>query len=222
MGTATDTLAVRQRVAHAARRLAEEGLVLGTAGNVSERAGDLVAVTPTGAVLQELDPEQVPVVDLDGRTVQGDLEPTSELSLHLGIYREYDAGAVVHTHASMATALSCVLKELPVIHYHQLALGGAVNVAGYETFGTPELAQATVAALRGRRAALMANHGAVVYARDALAGVEDSLLLEWLCGVYWHAAAIAAPRTLSDEQCQAFVVEAVLERGYGSTRPRAQ
>jgi L-fuculose-phosphate aldolase len=221
MGAATGTLAVRERVAQAARRLAAEGLVLGTAGNVSERAEDVVAVTPTGAVLEELVSEQVAVVDLDGRPIEGELEPTSELSLHLAIYRAYEAGAVVHTHAPMATALACVLEELPVIHYHQLALGGPVAVAGYETFGTPELAQATVEALRGRRAALLANHGAVVYAPDALSGVEDSLLLEWLCGVYWHAAAIGMPRTLDAEQCEAFV-RAVLQRGYGTTRARSE
>jgi L-fuculose-phosphate aldolase len=221
MGTATDTLAVRQRVASAGRRLAAERLVLGTAGNVSERAGELIAVTPTGGVLGRLTPEQIVVVDLGGRLVEGELEPTSELTLHLGIYAEHEAGAVVHTHAPLATALSCVLDELPVIHYAQLALGGPVAVAGYETFGTPELARETVEALRGRRAALMANHGAVVYAQDALSGVEDSLLLEWLCGVYWNAAAIGRPRTLSDEQCQAFI-SAVRERGYGQTRPRSE
>lgn len=221
MGTAIGTQAARQRVAQAARRLASEGLVLGTAGNVSERAGELVAVTPTGAVLEELEPDQVTVVDLDGSPVDGELEPTSELSLHLGIYREYEAGAVVHTHAPMATALSCVLDELPVIHYHQIALGGPVAVAPYETFGTPELAQATLDALRGRHAALMANHGAIVYSSDALAAVEDSLLLEWLCGLYWHAAALGQPRTLDPEQCQA-VVQAVLDRGYGETRERSE
>jgi len=219
MGTATGTRAARERVAQAARRLAAEGLVLGTAGNVSERVDDVVAVTPTGAVLENLAPEQVALVDLDGRSVEGQLEPTSELFLHLGIYREYEAGAVVHTHAPMATSLSCVLDELPVIHYHQLALGGPVAVAPYETFGTEALAQATLQALRGRRAALMANHGAIVYAGDAAAAVEDSLLLEWLCGVYWRAAALGAPRTLDAEQCQA-VVQAVLERGYGDTRRR--
>jgi L-fuculose-phosphate aldolase len=221
MATATGTLAVRERVALAARRLAAERLVLGTAGNVSERAGELIAVTPTGAVLERLTPEQVVVVDLGGRLVEGELEPTSELILHLGIYAEHQAGAVVHTHAPLATALSCVLDELPVIHYAQLALGGTVAVAGYETFGTPELARETVEALRGRRAALMANHGAVVYAEDALSGVEDSLLLEWVCGVYWRAAAIGQPRTLSDEQCQAFIT-AVRERGYGQTRPSSE
>jgi L-fuculose-phosphate aldolase len=221
MSTATGTQGARQRVAEAARRLAAEELVLGTAGNVSERVGELVAVTPTGAVLKELEAEQVAVVGLDGHPVEGELAPTSELSLHLGIYREYEAGAVVHTHAPVATALSCVLDELPVIHYHQLSLGGPVTVAGYETFGTPELARATIEALRGRRAALMANHGAIVYGTDAPAAVDDSLLLEWLCEVYWRAATIGTPRTLDAEQCQA-VIQAVLDRGYGETQERSQ
>lgn len=210
----------RERVAEAARRLSEEGLVLGTAGNVSERVGDLVAVTPTGGVLGELTADQVAVVDLDGRSMNGELEPTSELGLHLGIYREFEAGAVVHTHAPRATALSCVLDELPVIHYHQLALGGVVRVARYETFGTAELAQATLDALTERRAALMANHGAIVYGTDVQDAVEHSLLLEWLCDVYWHAASLGRARILDDEQCQA-VLRQVVERGYGETRSRA-
>jgi L-fuculose-phosphate aldolase len=208
---------VRQQVAAAARRLAAEGLVPGTAGNVSARSGDQVAVTPTGAVLAELEPEQVSVVDLEGRQVDGELAPTSELELHLGVYRRYDAGAVVHTHAPMATALACVLDELPCIHYQMLALGGAVPVAPYATFGTPELAQSVLDALEGRSAALMANHGAIVHAHDLDAAMELSLLLEWACTVYWRAAQIGDPRALDDEQLSA-VVDAVVSRGYGTTR----
>ena len=218
---AGDTLELRERVAQAARRLAAEGLVLGTAGNVSERGGDLIAVTPTGAVLDRLEAEQVTVVDRAGDPVEGELEPTSELGLHLGLYRQFEAGAVVHTHAPMATALSCVLEELPVVHYHQLSLGGPIRVAPYETFGTEELARGTTEALEGRRAALMSNHGAIVYGDDVLAAVEDSLLLEWLCSVYWHAAALGPPRTLDAEQSQA-VVRAVLERQYGETHARSR
>jgi L-fuculose-phosphate aldolase len=208
---------VRQQVAAASRRLAAEGLVLGTAGNVSARRGDEVAITPTGAVLAELEPEQVSVVDLDGRQVDGELAPTSELDLHLGVYRRYDAGAVVHTHAPMATALSCVIDELPCVHYQMLQLGGAVPVAPYATFGTPELAESVLDALEGRSAALMANHGAIVHAQDLDTAVELSLLLEWACTVYWRAAQIGDPRALDDEQLQA-VLEAVVSRGYGSTR----
>jgi L-fuculose-phosphate aldolase len=208
---------VRQHVAAAARRLAAEGLVLGTAGNVSARRGDEIAVTPTGAVLAELEPEQVTVVDLDGKQIDGDLAPTSELGLHLGVYRRYDAGAVVHTHAPMATALSCVIDELPCVHYQMLALGGAVPVAPYATFGTPELARSVLDALEGRSAALMANHGAIVHAQDLDAAVDLSLLLEWACTVYWRAAQIGDPRALDDEQLHA-VVDAVVSRGYGTTR----
>jgi L-fuculose-phosphate aldolase len=207
----------RQQVAEACRRLASEGLVVGTAGNVSARAGEAVAITPTGAMLGELRAEQVTLVDLDGRLVEGELEPTSELDLHLGVYRRYDAGAVVHTHSPMGTALSCVIDELPCVHYQMLLLGGDVRVAPYATFGTPELAASVLDALEERTAALMANHGAITYAGDTATAVELALLLEWACGVYWHAAAIGQPRALDEDQ-RAAVVRAALERGYGEPK----
>ncbi len=206
----------RERVAAAARRLASEELVLGTAGNVSERCGDMVAVTPTGARLADLSAAEVTVVDLAGEPVDGELEPTSELQLHLGVYERYAAGAVVHTHAPMATALSCVLDELPVIHYQMLALGGAIRVAPYATFGSAELAEVTLQALNERTAALMANHGAIVYAQDAAAAVEQSLLLEWACATYWRAAQLGSPQTLDCSQ-QTAVLDAAVARGYGAT-----
>src|SRR5918999_3812306 len=207
----------REQVAVVSRRLAAEGLVLGTAGNVSARREGEVAITPTGAALAELEPDHVTVVDLDGDVVDGELAPTSELDLHLGVYRRYDAGAVVHTHAPMATALSCVLDELPCVHYQMLLLGGTVPVARYETFGTPRLAESVLEALEGGTAALMANHGAIVHAADMDTAVVLSLLLEWACSVYWHAAAIGEPRLLDSEQREA-VVAAAVERGYGTTK----
>jgi L-fuculose-phosphate aldolase len=206
----------RARVAAAAQRLSAEGLVIGTAGNVSVREGELVAVTPTGAALAELTAEQVTVVDLGGAHVEGDLEATSELELHLGVYDRYDAGAVVHVHAPMATALACVLDELPIIHYQMLMFGGPVRVAPYATFGTPELAEVTLDALRERNVALMANHGAIAFAHDLDNAVEQSLLLEWACRLYWNAAAIGTPRTLDAEQRDA-AVSAAVARNYGST-----
>jgi L-fuculose-phosphate aldolase len=208
----------REQVAAASRRLAAAGLVLGTAGNVSAREGERVAITPTGAVLERLEPEQVSVVDMEGRLVDGELEPTSEAGLHLGVYRRHAPGAVVHTHAPMATALACVLEdELPCVHYQMLLLGGPVRVAPYATFGTPELAEAVVEALEGRTAALLASHGAVTTGADLDAAVEASLLLEWACAVYWRASALGTPRALSEEERRA-VVEAAAERRYGETR----
>ncbi|MGW2718685.1 class II aldolase/adducin family protein [Streptomyces sp. NPDC001492] len=208
----------RAAVADACRRLGAEGLLIGTAGNVSVRAGERVAITATGAVLAELTEDQVTVVDLDGNIVGGTLEPTSELDLHLGVYRRYGTGAVVHTHAPMATALSLVLDELPCVHYQLLALGGTVRVAPYATFGTPELAESVLTALEGRSAALMANHGALTHAPTLDTAVEHALLLEWACGVYRHAAALGPPRVL-DEQQQLAVIEAAIARNYGTTHP---
>jgi L-fuculose-phosphate aldolase len=207
----------RDRIAAAARRLAEAGLVTGSAGNVSARAGELVVVTPTGARLEEIAAAQVAVVGLDGEQVDGELAPSSELGLHLGIYRRHEAGAVVHTHARFATALACVIDELPVIHYQMLALGGSVRVAPYATFGTPELAELTLEALEGRSAALMANHGAIVYGPDLDTAMEHALLLEWACELYWRACALGTPRTLEASDQRAFV-ETVSRRGYGITR----
>jgi L-fuculose-phosphate aldolase len=205
----------RQRVADAARRLASEGLVLGTAGNVSERSGELVAVTPTGAILESVAPDEVVVVDLDGLRVDGDLAPSSELGLHLGAYRRYQAGAVVHAHSPYGTALACVIDELPVVHYQMLALGGAVRVAPYATFGSPELAELTLDALKDRTAALMSNHGTIALGTDAATALENARLLEWACTVYWRAASLGVPRTLDDSQLQA-VIDTIAARGYGS------
>jgi L-fuculose-phosphate aldolase len=188
----------RERVAAAGRRLAQEGLVLGSAGNVSARVGDRLAITPTGAILAELDAEQVVLVNLEGEGAAGDFAPTSELALHLGIYRRYVAGAVAHCHAPVATALSCVLDEVPVTHYQMQLLGGSVRVAPYRPSGSVELAAVTLDALEGRTAALMGNHGAIVHAASVEQAVERSLLLEWLCTVYWRAAAIGSPRRYNE------------------------
>jgi len=207
----------RSKVAAAARLLAARELVHGTSGNVSARNGAHVAITPTGAVLAEVEAKHVTVVDLDGNVVDGNLAPTSEADLHLGVYRRYDAGAVVHTHAPVATALSCVLDELPCVHYEMLLLGGAVRVAPYATFGTPALAASVVDALDGKTAALLANHGTVTHGADMAAAVKATELLEWACGVYWRAASIGEPRVLGDDEQRA-ALENALKIGYGKTR----
>src|SRR5205807_261164 len=130
------------------------------------------------ASLEQLEPEEVALVDLDGARVDGELEPTSELGLHLGVYHRYDAGAVIHAHPPMATALACVLDELPIVHYEMLAFGGPVRVAQYATFGTDRLAELTLDALAGRNVALMANHGAIAFAADLTTAGRHMSLLE--------------------------------------------
>ena len=219
MEGAPDLREEREQVAAASRRLAAEGLVLGTAGNVSARRDDLVAITPTGAALATLAADEVTVVGLaDGQVVDGTLAPTSELDLHLGVYRRYGAGAVVHTHSPGATALSCVVgDELPCVHYAMLILGGSVPVAPYATFGTPELAESVLGVLEGKTAALMANHGAINFGGSIDAAVEGALLLEWACDVYTRALGAGEPRALSAEQ-QQDVMRAAVERSYGTKK----
>jgi L-fuculose-phosphate aldolase len=214
---------IRDEVAAAARRLAGEGLLIGTAGNVSavDPATGNVAVTATGAVLAFCGPDDVTVVTPAGEVVEGVLAPTSELDLHLAVIATPGAGAVVHTHAPAATAVSCVLDELPVLHYQQLLLGGAIPVAPYATFGTPELAANVVAALQGRSAALMANHGTVNHAPTLAAAVEGALLLEWCSRLFLDASALGTPRVLDQDQQNA-VIEAAINRSYGTKQPLTQ
>ena len=200
-------------MAEACRALAAAGLVRGTSGNLSARDGDAIAVTGTGAVLADITPEQVSVIDLAGNVLEGPA-PTSEVALHLGVYERYGAGAVVHTHAPIATALSLVLDELPLVHYEMLLLGGAIRVAPYRTFGTSDLADVCLDALEGRTAVIMANHGTVTHGADIAGAVRATELLEWAAGLYWRASAIGTPRALTDAD-QADVVDAVTRRGYG-------
>lgn len=213
---------LRAGVAAAARQLAEAGLLVGTAGNVSARDGDLVAVTGTGVVLGSCTADDVTVVTRSGAVVEGRLAPTSELALHLGVYDDSPhVAAVVHTHAPFATAVACVLDELPVLHYQQLALGGEIRVASYATFGTDALAASVRTALEGRSAALMANHGSVAAGATIEKAVESAVLLEWLCQLHHRASALGTPRVLTAEQ-QADVIRVAIERDYGTTKENPQ
>ncbi|MEU9022386.1 class II aldolase/adducin family protein [Actinomadura sp. NPDC048394] len=199
----------RRALCAVGRRLAETGLVTGASGNVSVRSGDLVAVTPGGMMLDRMRPEDCPIVNLDARLVEGDRAPSSETPMHLALYAETPAAAIVHTHSTYGAVVATTMAELPPIHYNTLLLGGVVKVAEYATYGTPELAENVRAAMEGgKRAALMANHGGVTIGRDLDEAFENARLLEWLCGVYVRAKMIGEPRILTDEQ-----LAKVVERG---------
>jgi L-fuculose-phosphate aldolase len=208
---------LRAAVATAALRLLEAGLLRGTAGNLSARSGGLVAITPTGVDYRRLDQGSVPVVDLDGRPVDGELAPSSELPLHLAAYRARpDVGAVVHTHSRFATTFAVLGEELPAVHYLLAHAGRRVRVAPYATYGTGELADACVAALGGDRAVLLANHGVVAVG----AGLERALLaaeaVEEVAELCWRARCLGTPVVLPDEEMDR--VARAFER-YGQPHP---
>jgi L-fuculose-phosphate aldolase len=193
----------RGEVVWACQRMRATGLVPGTAGNVSARVGDLVAVSPSGLDYDALTPELVGVHGLDGGAVDAPLKPSSELPLHLAVYRDTDALAVVHTHAAASTALSLVVDEVPTSHYYTALFGGAIRVAPYASFGSQQLAAAVAAALVGRRGALMANHGAVCLAGSVRAALDLASYLEYVCDVQLRAMATGRPvRTLSAEEIE--------------------
>jgi L-fuculose-phosphate aldolase len=200
-----------------ARRTVADGLVVGTSGNVSARVGDTVLVTPSGVPYDRLAPDDITGVDLDGRQVLGTLVPTSELPMHLAVYRSTGARAVVHTHAVHATAVSTLVPELPTIHYMAAALGGPVRVAPYATYGTDELAENMLRALADRSACLLQNHGTVAHGTSLSQAYDRTAQLEWMCRLWLTASSVPgmSPHLLSLAQ-----VEEVGEklRGYGQQR----
>lgn len=134
--------------------------------------------------------------------------------MHLAIYAVTRAQAVVHTHSPEVIALSAVSDELPAIHYAIADLGGPVRVAKYYRFGSDELASAAVAALEGRRAAILANHGAVTYGATLAQAYDRALLLEWLAKVYRLAIAGGTPRALSPAGLAEVIEHARLRKRY--------
>src|SRR4029077_13703127 len=149
---------------------------------MSVRAGDAVAITPSGIGYAEMAPEDVCVVALDGTELDNSETPSSETPMHLAIYAATNATAVVHTHSAEVIALSAARDELPAIHYAITGLGGPVRVAPYVRFGSAGLAAAAVKALDGRSAVILRDHGAVTYGRDLAQAYDRALLLEWLGG----------------------------------------
>ncbi|MGW2954534.1 class II aldolase/adducin family protein [Streptomyces eurythermus] len=204
-------------VAATARRTVADGLVVGTSGNVSARLGDLVLVTPSGVPFDRLTPADLTGVDLAGRRVLGTLVPTSELPMHLAVYRTTDARAVVHTHAVHATAVSTLVPELPLVHYMAAALGGPVRVAPYAPYGTDELAGNMLRALAGRSGCLLRNHGTVTYGATLDQAYDRTAQLEWMCRLWLTASSVPGltPSLLTEAQ----VAEAGERlKGYGQRR----
>lgn len=199
-----------------ARRTAADGLVVGTSGNVSARVGDLVLVTPSGVPYDRLGPGDAVGVDLEGRRVLGTLAPTSELPLHLAVYRNSDAAAVVHTHALHATAVSTLVAEVPSVHYAAAMLGGPVRTAAYARYGTEELAGNMLTALRGRTGCLLQNHGTVTYGATLDEAFERTAQLEWLCGLWLAASSVPGRTPTLLSRAQLGDVQDAL-RGYGQS-----
>ena len=208
--------ALRDGILAAARALAADGLNRGSAGNVSARWQDGFLVTPTGLDCDAMQPGDIVPMAMDG-SWQGARQPSSEWRFHRDLYAARpEAGAIVHAHAPFATALACLRADIPPFHYMIARFGGnSVRCAAYATFGTQELSDAALAALAGRCACLLANHGLLVFGRDLRQAVDLAVEFESLCEQYWRALQVGRPVLLSDAE-----MEVVLEkfRTYGQQR----
>ena len=189
------------------------GLIVGTAGNVSIRVDDKVAISPSGVPYETMTAEDVVVFSMDGERVDGILEPSSELPLHLSVYRETAAKAITHNHAPASTALGLVVDEIPPSHYYSAMLGGIIRVAPYAEFGTDELARNVTDALKGRSGALMKNHGAITIGPTVKKAAGLLPILEYVCEIHLRAMATGAPIALLSPEQMADAKAAIADYG---------
>jgi len=202
-----------QALVAAARWLDAAGFMPSKSGNLSLREGDGFVITPAALPYADTTEADLVRVSADGAAT-GRHRPSSEWQLHAAIYAARpEVYAVVHTHSPRATALSCARRGIPSFHYMILLAGGDVRCAAHATFGTQALAVHCVAALEGRRAALLANHGAVAVGATLAAAVTLAFEIENLAGQYLDLlAAGLEPILLNDgEQADA----AAQFAGYG-------
>jgi L-fuculose-phosphate aldolase len=197
-----------------ARRMAPDDLAPGTSGNLSVRRGELMAITPSGMPYERMTPADICLVRTSDAALLSGPRPSTETPMHLAMYQASHAEAIVHTHSPFVVALSTVLDELPAIHYAMADLGGPVRVAPYIRFGTDRLAASAAAALAGRSAVILRNHGALACGPTLARAYERARTLEWLARVYWYARLAGTPQTLS-ESALTEVSDAVRELRYG-------
>jgi L-fuculose-phosphate aldolase len=199
----------RNALIAAARSMGELGINQGMAGNLSLRTEAGILITPSAIAYDEITPEQIALLPAGGEYggFIGPKRPSSEWRFHLDIMdARPEIGAIVHTHAPYATALSMARREIPACHYMIARFGGApIRVAGYALFGTAELSDQVVAALRGRTACLMANHGFVATGATLADAMLAAVELEALAKQYVISLTIGGPVLLAEREVGAAI-----------------
>lgn len=212
---------LRQAIIDQCRWMNATGLNQGTSGNISVRYGDEMLITPSGIPYDGMTPEMIAAMPLgrtDG-TYRGPLKPSSEWRIHRDILSARpEAGAVVHTHSTYATALAITRRGIPPCHYMVAAFGGEdVRCSDYARFGTQELSDAAIAALEGRNGCLLANHGLITIGASLDKAMWLAVELETLAKQYYLSLQIGGPVLLTDRQIKD--VQAGFAN-YGHSEPR--
>lgn len=210
----------RRAIVAAVRRMNELGLNQGASGNASLRISDGLLVTPSAVPAEAVTPADIVEMDLSGdwRAARTGRRPSSEWRLHREILRARpEFGAVVHAHPIHATALACQRRAIPAFHYMVAVAGGSsIRCARYATFGTAALARNVLAALAGRRACLLANHGLVACDADLDRAVALALEVETLAAQYCQVLQLGKPKILSEAEMRRVLAKMRAGPGYGS------
>jgi L-fuculose-phosphate aldolase len=211
-----DEHVLREALLGAARGMNDRGLNVGTSGNASVRSPGGMLITPTGLPVEKCSVRDMVFVDITGRA-HGERAPSSEWPMHLDVYADRpEAGAVLHAHSPFATALACRRLEIPPFHYMIARFGGStVRCADYATFGTQALSGAVRVAMRERSVCLLANHGMLVFGKDAAHALAMAVELETLCEQYWRVLQLGEPVLLTDAE-----MSEVMARFAGYGQPR--
>ena len=194
-------LELRREIVATALAMNERGINRGKSGNVSARIEAGFLITPSGLAYESLSPEDIVAMTLGGEP-RGSLLPSSEWRFHRDIYASRnDAGAIVHAHSPFATTLACLGRDIPAFHYMIAVAGGKdIRCAPYATFGTQELSDHALAALKGRKACLLANHGMIAIGATLVPTLALAVEVEALAEQYWRALQIGVPNLLSDAE----------------------
>jgi L-fuculose-phosphate aldolase len=202
-------LSLKENLCRQVRILVELGLNRGSSGNCSIKATDgFILITPSGIPVDSITPQTIVTLNMAGEIV-GKGIPSSEWRFHRDIYvARPEFGAIVHTHSTFSSALSCIGQDLPPFHYMIAVAGGSsIRCAPYELFGTQKLSDAAINALKDRKACLLANHGMIAAAANLDDAVALATEVEFLCQQYMHACQLGKPNILSETQ-----MEDVLEK----------
>jgi L-fuculose-phosphate aldolase len=185
-----------------------ERLNRGASGNLSVRCGTGFLITPSGMPATEQTPDDVVWMDLDGNA-RGSRKPSSEWRFHRDLYiARPEFNAVLHAHSTFATTLACLGRDIPPFHYMIAAAGGkTLRCAPYATFGTQELSDHAIAAMKGLKACLLANHGLLAAETSLERALALAVEVENLCEQYCRALQIGTPNLLSDAE-----MDVVLEK----------
>ena len=194
----------RRKVVRYGRLLLERKLTTGTGGNLSvfNREKELMVISPSARDYQEIEPEDTVVMNLEEEVIAGSSRPSSEYQLHLLVYRERsDVSAVVHTHSVNATAVSCLNKEIPPLHYLIGFAGDKLPRAEYALFGTRELAENAVYALGSSyNAVLLDNHGLLAVGSSLQQAFQAAEMIEYVAELYVKCRSMGKPALLSEAQ----------------------